>query len=72
MAKSETKNVGPIIGTLVVIIVLVTAALYVFASHINRQATIDSTTGSSTTTIIIKNNTDDLQTLKKDLNNAIK
>ncbi|MDD5165664.1 MAG: hypothetical protein PHG25_04005 [Candidatus Pacebacteria bacterium] len=71
MQKKESKNVGPIVGTLVVIIVIVSAALYVFASHINRQATLNSDTASTTITIRINGN-DDIQTLKKDLTNAIK
>ncbi len=70
MKKKETKNVGPIIGTLIVIIALVAIALYVFASHINRQALLNSETASSTVTIQIK--ADDIQSLKTDLNNVIK
>ena len=70
MQKSKAKNVGPIIGTLVVIIVLIIAALYVFASHINRQA-LNANNASSTVTIYVKGS-DDIQTLKNDLNNAIK
>jgi cell division protein YceG involved in septum cleavage len=69
MSKKETKNVGPIIGTLIVIIVLIAIALYVFASHVNRQALINSDTASST--IIIQSG-DDVQSLKNDLNNVIK
>lgn len=70
MQKKETKNVGPIIGTLVVIIVLIAVALYVFASHINRQALINEEINSTSTTMV--NGGDDIQTLKNDLNNAIK
>ncbi len=71
MSKKETKNVGPIIGTLIVIIVLMAIALYVFASHINREALINSDTASSTI-IIQTSSKDDVQSLKTDLNNAIK
>jgi len=69
--KKETRNIGPIIGTLVVIIVLIIAALYVFASHINKQATANEA-ASSTVTIYVNGSHDDIQTLKNDLNNAIK
>ncbi|HTK33197.1 MAG TPA: hypothetical protein VL335_01470 [Candidatus Paceibacterota bacterium] len=73
MQKKESKNVGPIIGTLVVIIVVITAALYVFASHINRQALLQSDSATSTTITIRTNKApDDIQTLKNDLNSAIK
>jgi len=63
----KNKNVGPIIGFLVVAIIIIVVALYLFASHINRQPfsnlnTRDITSGRS----------NDLQTLKNDLNNAIK
>ncbi len=69
MQKKESKNVGPIVGTLVVVIVIVSAALYVFASHINRQASLSDT---ASTTITVRINGDDIQSLKKDLTNAIK
>jgi hypothetical protein len=72
MSKSPNKNVGPIIGSFVVIIVIVTAALYVLASHINRQA--QSTDEATSTTVIIHadGTTDDIQTLKNELNSALK
>jgi len=69
---TQSKNVGPIISTLVVIIVLLAGAIYLFASHINRQALIMSNLPSSTTTLGSPAGADDIQTLKKDLNNAIK
>ncbi|MES2314653.1 MAG: hypothetical protein V4524_01820 [Patescibacteria group bacterium] len=69
MQKKESKNVGPIVGTLVVVIVIVSAALYVFASHINRQANLSDT---ASTTITVRINGDDIQSLKNDLNSAIK
>jgi len=71
-AEKETKNVGPIIGTLTVVIILIAIALYVFASHINRQALINSEMGTSTTIQYTINGNNDPQTLKNDLNNAIK
>jgi FlaG/FlaF family flagellin (archaellin) len=72
MQKSQNKNVGPIIGTFVVVIIIVIIALYVFASHIDRQAR-DQNDATSTTIIIdSKTAPDDIQTLKNDLNNAIK
>ena len=69
--KKQTKNIGPIIGTLIVIIVLIVIALYVLASHINRQS-LANQNASSTITIYVKQGPDDIQTLKNDLNNAIK
>ena len=69
------KNIGPIIGTLIVVIVLFVAAIYVFASHVNKQAATDALWTNSTTTLpteIITNSADDVQSLKADLNNSVK
>jgi hypothetical protein len=69
------KNIGPIIGTLIVVIVLFIAAIYVFASHVNKQATIDASWVNSTTTLpteVITNSADDVQSLKADLTNSVK
>jgi Tfp pilus assembly protein PilN len=70
MEKSK-KNVGPIMASLVVIILLAAIGLYIFVSHINHQTNTGLNIASSTASIQ-SNNADDLQTLKKDLNNAIK
>jgi hypothetical protein len=75
MEPSKEKSIGPIIGTLVIVIVLFIAAVYVFASHVNRQSAIDASWNNSTTTSpteIITNNADDIQSLKNDLNNSVK
>jgi hypothetical protein len=69
------KNIGPIVGTLIVVVVLFVAAVYVFASHVNKQAAIDASLINSTTTLpteIITNSADDVQSLKADLNNSVK
>ena len=72
MAKPDSK-IGPIVGTFIVVIVLVAVALYVFASHINRQAMIQSMNSTTTITVMATSSKpDDIQTLKKDLNNAIR
>jgi hypothetical protein len=41
------KKVGPIIATLVIVLILIVAALYLFASRINQQAIPDDTTSSA-------------------------
>jgi len=61
----KNKNVGPIIGTLIVFIIIVVIGLYVLISHINLQP---SSSSANTT----PNGPDDIQSLKNDLNNAIK
>jgi hypothetical protein len=69
--KIEAKHVGPIIGTLIVIMVVIATALYAFASHINKQTLLDDQSPSSNISAY-SNSPDDIQTLKNDLNNAIK
>jgi len=68
--KIKNKNVGPIVGTLVVIIVLIVGALYAFASHINKQ--VKSNLNANTSVNGTQKGADDIKTLKNDLNNAIK
>ena len=73
--KHEDKSIGPIVGTLVIVIVLFAAAIYVFATHINRQEAMDSSFVNSTTTLptqVITNSADDVRSLKSDLNNSVK
>lgn len=76
------KKVGPIIATLVIVIILIIAALYVFASHVNQQAIpTDNSTAqtdnanntapapSSTSTVqAVTNTSTDVQSLQNDLN----
>jgi predicted PurR-regulated permease PerM len=70
---AQNKKIGPIIGTLTVIIILIAVAVYIFASQINKQVIVNQKTSVSTTSATsTKNIADDIQTLKNDLNNAIK
>ena len=72
--RSKNKSVGPIVGTLTVIIVLIVAALYFFASSINRQSALNAPSVASTTAQFgtITNNADDVQSIKNDLSNSVK
>ncbi len=74
MEPTQDKGIGPIIGTLVIVIVLFIAAIYVFASHINRQSAIDASLYATSTPQFqtITNNADDVRSLKNDLNNSVK
>ncbi len=76
------KKVGPIIATLVIVLILIIAALYVFASRINQQAipydnttadqssaTDQSTTPPSPQTIKpVTGKSDNVTSLQSDLN----
>ena len=74
MENKEDKSIGPIMGTLVIVIVLFAAAIYVFTMHINRQEAIDASLNATSTTEYqtITNGADDVQSLKADLNNSVK
>ncbi len=66
------KKVGPIIATLVIVLILIIGALYIFASRMNQQTlpadiTIDTTTR---TVKEITNTSDDINSLNNDLNSS--
>jgi hypothetical protein len=49
LSDNGHKKVGPIIATLVIVLILIIAALYLFASRINQQSVpTDTTTADST------------------------
>ncbi|MDE2233307.1 MAG: hypothetical protein KGJ90_04220 [Patescibacteria group bacterium] len=73
------KKVGPIIATLVIVLVLIIAALYLFASRLNNQQQTPSTANTAGVGISatpqqsvqpITNKADDVQSLQADLNKA--
>lgn len=71
------KKVGPIIATLVIVLVLIMAALYVFATRINKEPvpTDTSTTAAvdqSPSVQAVTNTTDDPASLQSDLNASTK
>jgi hypothetical protein len=78
----EHKKVGPIIAILIIILVLIIGALYLFASRINQeQVPVDSavaassasnTTQSDTTVQPVTNKSDDVGSLEADLNASAK
>jgi hypothetical protein len=80
--NSEHKKVGPIIATMVIVLVLIVAALYVFASQVNKQtmpiidnsmvnnSPVSSQPAIQSTVQTIQNNADDIQSLQNDLNKS--
>jgi uncharacterized protein YpmB len=66
------KKVGPIIATLVIILVLIIAALYIFASKISQRTATDQMTdqpaASQQTVQPVTNDSDDLNSIQADLN----
>lgn len=69
------KKVGPIVATLIIVLVLIIAALYVFASKINTPAdTTDAAAAADQTTLTVvkptTNTSTDVKDLQNDLNSA--
>jgi hypothetical protein len=71
------KKVGPIIATLVIVLVLIIAALYLFASKVSQRAATDqmtdtpsttNQTGQTQTVKPVTNSSDDLKSIQMDLN----
>ena len=86
-SPNEQKNIGPIIGTLTIIVILIGAAIYLFASRINQQSALraqleqtqaptnapNAITGTTSNSQVapISNSSDKSAALQKDLNNAL-
>lgn len=83
-AKSG-KKVGPIVAILVIVLILIIAAVYLFASKLNKneapientaaplvqnQVTTEQTANLQETVPPVTNTADDPDTLSKDLNSA--
>ncbi len=77
----EHKKVGPIIAILVIVLILIIGALYLFASRINQQQVpVDNTVANNnanTPAVVepqtvqpVVNKADDVNTLQADLNSA--
>lgn len=69
------KKVGPIVATLVIVLILIMAALYLFASRINQQAipmdtttTVDNSAPTQTPVPTITSTASDPASLQRDLN----
>lgn len=70
-APQAEKKVGPIVATLIIVLVLIIAALYLFASKVNQPAIpTDATVGQGATTTAPANSPADIQSLQNDLNGA--
>lgn len=81
---TQHKKVGPIIAILVIVLVLIIGALYLFASRINQQQTpVDNTVADTNTNtpvapVVVEpqtvqpvvNKADDVNALQADLNSA--
>ena len=72
--NQPTSTIGPIIGSLIVVIVLIVAALYIWGQHLTteekRQAMIDqlNATNGQVTVIPINGTSTNPSDIQKDLN----
>ena len=74
MPAETDKSIGPIIGTLVIMVVLIIASLYAFASHIDRRSPVVLTGVNATSTVrfeTVNNKSDDVKSLRNDLINSV-
>ncbi len=74
MTPTEHKKVGPIIATLIIVLILIIAALYLFASKINQPTVPSNDTASNDSAVNVDtvkpvtNTSDDPAALQADLN----
>lgn len=78
----EHKNkMGPIVAILVIVLVLIIGALYIFASRVNKDVPLNTTTTDQSTTEqnqqveevpVVTNQANDTASLESDLNTSIK
>ena len=70
--QPSEKKVGPIVATLIIVLVLIIAALYVFASKVNQPAIpTDASMGeTASTSNTVPNSPQDIQSLQNDLNSS--
>ena len=69
----EHKKVGPIVAVLIIVLILIIAALYLFAARINREAVPsdnNTSAGQNQTVQPITNKADDVDSLDADLDAA--
>lgn len=78
-ATPEHKKVGPIIAVLVIVLVLIIGALYLFASRINQEQVPTDTSVASGNTVAapqtvqpVTNKADDVSAIEADLNASSK
>ena len=73
---TEKKKVGPIVATLIIVLVLIITALYIFAARLNSTQTdlptddILSATATTTTVTPVTNTSDDPAAIQKDLDSS--
>lgn len=68
-SNPEHKKVGPIIATLIIVLILIIGALYLFASKISQNTLPSEATMNTDTVVVptITNKADDLNSLQSDL-----
>ncbi len=64
----QNQGIGPIVGTLIIVVLLIVTALYIWGEHLNTAAQIQQeNTNLATTTIIIYSTSTEPTDIQKDL-----
>ena len=77
-SPSTEKKVGPIVGALIIVLILIIAALYFFGSRLNNQTPVETSSQSSqeavnmTATATQASQADDVDSLQADLDVQMK
>lgn len=71
-SNSPEKKVGPIVASLIIVLILIIAALYVFASRITQPMIPDDTSTAVTSVPAVTSTSTDLRALQSDLNVSTK
>ncbi|MEK7641812.1 MAG: hypothetical protein AAB365_02350 [Patescibacteria group bacterium] len=70
----ESKKIGPIVAVLVIVLILIIGALYIFASRMNTQPMLEGTNDTATTQESVQpvtNDSDEVSSIEADLNGSI-
>ncbi len=75
-APQTERKVGPIVGALIIVLVLIVAALYFFGQRLNTESKVQKTAPTeqtsatnSTSASVVTSQPDDVNTLQSDLDN---
>jgi uncharacterized protein YpmB len=69
--NSEHKKIGPVVAILVIVLVLVAAAIYMFATRVNKQDAVNSDTAAAQEVQEVTNNSDEVNDLEADLSASV-
>ncbi len=69
-APKKERKVGPIVATLIIVLIVIVAALYLFASKINQSSDTASTPRAAQTQATQVNTQEDISSLQSEVNDS--